>query len=363
MNNLYVLEIIENEKKQLKDEFMKNIISEGKIAKNKEIDVFKDEGILLIEETMPYIENIYRNANRIIINEEEIVKIELAKKITVESVKHLSKHTNFIQNITETGDVEPSKILNINKEESYDTYENKLIYSLIQNIEIYVKQKKDYLEKLLVNSQQIKDKKVEYVSNTNADGKEIAVNLSINTILTNKGIKNKIKDQVSKIKNIEGKIEILKNYSIYKLFEKKHAKPITAPLKKTNLILKNVNFQYAVRLWEYLQQNLLNDTKHEDIYKNIEKDSLLNKMMNEISLLYFIAVEREDEEQKEIELNEVKKRFLNTTLEFLDLPNKEIEKVFLEKTKKDKLSNSEVEKEIKKIFNRYFNDYLNKVQK
>lgn len=361
MNNLYVLEMIENENKQLKDEFMKNIISEGKIVKNKEIDVFKDEGILLIEETIPYIENIYRNANRVIINEEEIVKIELAKKITVESVKHLSKHTNFIQNVTEVGDVEPSRILNINKEESYDTYENKLIYSLIQNIEIYVKQKKEYLEKVLGNSEKIKDKKVEYISNTNAEGKEIAVNLSINTILTNKGLKNKIKEEISKIKNIEGKLEILKNYDIYKLFEKRHVRPVTAPLKKTNLILKNVNFQYAVRLWEYLQQNLFAEKKREEISKNIEPNSLLNKMMDEISLLYFIAVERDDEEQKEHELNEVKKRFLNTTLEFLDLPNKEIEKVLLEKTKKDKLKNSDVEREIRKIFDKYFHDYLNKV--
>ena len=360
MNNLYVLEMIENENKQLKDEYIKNIISEGKIIKNKEIDIFKDEGMLLIEETIPYIENIYRNANRVIINEEEIVKIELAKKITVESVKHLSKHTNFIQNITEVGDVEPSRILNINKEESYETYENKLIYSLIQNIKIYINQKKDYLEKVLSGSKQIKDKKVEYISNTNVEGKEVSLNLSMNTILTDKGIKSKIKAEKTKIENIEKRIEILCNYELYKLFEKKHIRPVTSPIKKTNLILKNVNFQYAVRLWEYLQQNLFDSKKNIEITNNIEKGSLLDKMMSEISLLYFIAIERDDEEQKEHELNEVKKRFLNTTLE---LPNKEIEKVLLEKTKKDKLNNSDVEKEIRKIFDKHFHDYLNKVQK
>lgn len=52
-----------------------------------------------METTIPYIDNIFRNPNRFIINEEEIVKIELARKVTVESIKHLAKHTNLIQDV------------------------------------------------------------------------------------------------------------------------------------------------------------------------------------------------------------------------------------------------------------------------
>ena len=64
------------------------------------------------------LDNILRNPNRFIVNEEDIVKIELARRVTVESIKHLSKNTNLIQDYNkETGDVRPSKILNINKEE------------------------------------------------------------------------------------------------------------------------------------------------------------------------------------------------------------------------------------------------------
>ena len=71
--------------------------------------------------------------------EEEVVKIEQAKKITVETIKHLSKNTNFIQTIDPvTGDVTPSKLLNVRKEESYDTYENRLIYTLVQNTKINI---------------------------------------------------------------------------------------------------------------------------------------------------------------------------------------------------------------------------------
>ena len=64
--------------------------------------IIKDtEWIEIMERTIPYIDNILRNPNRFIINEEEIVKIERARRITVESIKNLSKNTSFIQEIDE----------------------------------------------------------------------------------------------------------------------------------------------------------------------------------------------------------------------------------------------------------------------
>ena len=83
------------------------------------------EWLDIMEDTIKYLDNILRNPNRFIVNEEEIVKVELARRITVESIRHLSKHTNYIQKIEDNGDVKPSKILNIQKDESYDTYENR----------------------------------------------------------------------------------------------------------------------------------------------------------------------------------------------------------------------------------------------
>ena len=93
----------------------------------------------MMEEVIPHLDSIFRTPNRFIANEEEIVKIEQARKVSVETIKHLSKHTNFIQTVDqETGDVIPSKLLNVRKEESYDTYENRLIYTLIQNMKFFI---------------------------------------------------------------------------------------------------------------------------------------------------------------------------------------------------------------------------------
>ena len=62
------------------------------------------EWLELMEDTIKYLDNILRNPNRFIVNEEEIVKVELARRITVESIRHLSKHTNYIQDIDDHGD-------------------------------------------------------------------------------------------------------------------------------------------------------------------------------------------------------------------------------------------------------------------
>jgi hypothetical protein len=63
-----------------------------------------------IEFACPYIDNIIKNPKLALINEEDVVKIEKAKKITVASVKDLSKHTHYIEKIDEkTEEVQPSK--------------------------------------------------------------------------------------------------------------------------------------------------------------------------------------------------------------------------------------------------------------
>ena len=138
MDDLKVLNFYNANNKNLVKSFNNNIDS----SLNVKLDYNKVEtdtnSIDKMTETIPYLDNILRNPDRVIVNEEDVVKIELARRITVESIKHLSRNTNFIQDYNKkTGDVRPSKILNINKEESFNTYENRFIYSLI-NVTIYI---------------------------------------------------------------------------------------------------------------------------------------------------------------------------------------------------------------------------------
>lgn len=360
MGNLRILNISEKQDEKKQEEFLSDIIIKGKLTKNIKMEMLEDKGIQLIELTLPYIENIYRNPNRLIVNQEEIVNVELAKKITVESVKHLSKHTNFIQKIDEKGEVEPSKILNIEKEESYDTYENRLIYSLIKNVKLYVNDKKEFLEKISTNKDGCNDKKLEYNASANIDGKEINVINKFESKYTPEGLNNKIKQERAKIKEIESKVEILTSFPVYKLYDKKHARLVTSPIKKTNLIMKNVNFQYAVKLWDYLQENLFTDSDEIEEVIELSNDLPIKKIIDEIFYLQYIALnnKNEENEDKQEKTKEAKKELLANVLEYADLSDKEIEKILLNKTKKDGFKDEYIEKEIRKIFSEYISKSL-----
>ena len=123
MDNLGIIDLYEKSNQERSKKFIKKTSSTLRVETDKKKITRDIEWIEIMEETIPYIDNIFRSPNRFIVNEEEVVKIEQAKKVTVETIKHLSKNTNFIQTIDKkTGDVTPSKLLNVRKEESYDTY-------------------------------------------------------------------------------------------------------------------------------------------------------------------------------------------------------------------------------------------------
>ena len=105
---LDVLDLYEKSSKKRTDGFKDNIESTLRVQTDIKKSIKDFTWIDIMEEVIPHIIMIFRNPNRFIVNEEEIVKIESVRKVTVESIKHLAKNTNLIQTIDDdTGDVTP----------------------------------------------------------------------------------------------------------------------------------------------------------------------------------------------------------------------------------------------------------------
>ena len=122
-----------------KDIFVNKLDSKLVMDLNRNEILEDTEWIDMVIFTVPHIVKALNKWNKQIVVEEEVIKMELIKKITVESIKHLSKHTNLITEFDEeTGDVIPSQILNAYKEEDYITYENRFLYSLISLIDDFI---------------------------------------------------------------------------------------------------------------------------------------------------------------------------------------------------------------------------------
>lgn len=358
MDDLKLFDLYNRSNEKKKGDFWKNVDASLQVEHNFEKNIIDDKWLLMMEETVRYLDNILRNPNRFIINEEEIVKIELARRITVDSIKHLSKNTNFIQDIDEeSGDVKPSKILNINKEESFNTYENRFIYSLIKNMRIYIDMKKRDMD---LDAHDKSDKIMNYEGKTKVGKENVNINLSFRSTLNKSDNENSL---AKRIERLELRISDLMNTDVYRTIDKLRISLVNSPIKKTNLILKNTNFQYAVKLWNFIQESLKDETKVEAGKDVLKDDETLKSFMDEIFMLnYFVVNTLEKDEPEEEKQKKVSEVLIQNLIQKLILTNKnmtkgDLSKAVSEQYKLIKDQTLATEKEIQEIFKLAINEY------
>ena len=378
MDNLGIIDLYEkNTENGGIKEFAENIDSTLIVETEKKQSNLDTEWIEMIERTIPYIDNIFRSPNRFIVNEEELVKVEQEKKITIETIKHLSKNTNYIQTIDKkTGDVTPSKLLNVRKEESYDTYENRLIYTLIQNTKTFIKRKK---EELIINidinnqEQENKNNKVlEYTATSKIKEEKIDIKLNLNSKLdyTGEVSKDKIKQILERIEDIERKIQSLSDTEPYQIIDKQHISLVREPIKKTNVILKNVNFQYAMKLWSYLRDNYNGSFEdEEEEKKNYTDDGELKEFIDETFLLQYLAMKTLDEDnlEKESTQHEIQEMMVEQMIEKMldmdtEITEQQIQQMILSRYEVVKYKKIEIIKEIQQIFKTHIEKYEKQIE-
>lgn len=281
MNNELSLLVQDIPKDEI-DNFTKNIKSnvEAKhIVKKTSVDY---TWIKEIEDAIPSIDSIIMNPRRFIVQEEDVVRIEKTKKVTLESIKDLAVHTNYIQEVDEDGFVKPIKLLNVFKEETIDLYENRFIYSLIKKLDYFLRDQLIYKEQSVNN---VNKKELNYNAKTNYNNEDVSIslNLVVNEKEEETTTEEMLLERESKIKNIQDVIEGFMGSKF--MTTMKGATEVRSPIRKTNLILKDYNFRKALYLWEYIEgYETSNPVKEEN-----KENSLLTKSMNNnFDLTYYL---------------------------------------------------------------------------
>lgn len=238
-------------------------------------DLISFDWLEKIEFACPYIDIIVRNPKLTLIQEENLVKVERSKRITVASVKDLAKHTQYIEDVNKkTNDVRPSKILDIRNEETYNIYENRFLYTLINDLHRFVANK----EKLLDNFELNKNKTLEYKASsmTNKEKVNIELKVSSNSLPSkqdDKKLEEEINQAKKRLKRVNDYLFSWDKSEMVKALAKEHVNFVSPPLKKTNILLKNPNFRIAVRLWDYIRTYDLDkrdDSKESDDNNSID---------------------------------------------------------------------------------------------
>jgi predicted component of viral defense system (DUF524 family) len=365
MGKLKVVDLINTVSDKDQTKFTDNI--RGNLLVNTDIKKVETdfEWLDIMEDTIKYLDNILRNPNRFIVNEEEIVKVELARRITVESIRHLSKHTNYIQKIEDNGDVKPSKILNIQKDESYDTYENRLIYTLIDNMRNFLEIKK----KSLITASSVKDiKKARYSAKTNVGKEQVFVEMNYTSSLMDKHEEKGEIPLDKRLSRLDDDITMLTNTEVFKTLRKLHVARVIPPIKKTNVILKNTNFQYAMKLWDYLQNHVADDTKVVKSNKKYEDNGILKEYINNTFLLQYLAMNtisdtRGNDSNKTEVIEEITDNLLQRIVELnVDLPLSTLKEKIGDKIAMIKFRKEASLTEIQNIFSEHIKAYLEKIE-
>lgn len=306
-----------------KEEFLDAIDSKLEV-KNKFRKVIYDYSWLeKMEDAMYYLDNIMRNPKKFIINEEEVVKIEKARKVTVESIRHLTQHTSYIQEFDQkSGEVKPSKILNINKEEDYDMYENRFIYTLLVNMKMFIARVSG---DCINGSNMVSNKNIKYSAVTKINSEKVGIDINLNAT-DSKGLNPSSKNGLSiaqRIDKVNLQIANCMNSDLIKKLEKAHVTFVRSPIKRTNVILKNPNFQKAMELWTFLESYDFNNVIEENVDDEYEDVSTFRDTMNDSFLLdYLVMNEMLNNGNSKYDDGEVSKYYINKIIKtFVDNNN------------------------------------------
>ena len=361
---------IDEQLKVKSDNFIKNVKSGMHLKSDLNSDINSLEWLDLIEEVCPYLDNIVRTPKVALISESEVTKIEKARKTSVDTVKDLSKHTDYIDKIDpKTGDVLPSKLLVVFREETFNTYENRFIYTLILNLLRFLTEKEELLKDLKPKN----DKVLEYSASTSNGKEKVKVDVKISTKPTR--LTDEDNDLEKEINSVKKRIEKMKKFvnswlasELITSLQKQHATLVMPPIKKTNLILKNPNFQMATKLWDFLYS--IDEEKNKKVNGlDTKGDELLRKVLDDACLMdYFvldsISINKKKQKDKLCKyallmiMNQVQ-RAVDILLECgIKISEQELLKLLSTEMEKKKNISQIGSADIKKKFQKEMDDYL-----
>ncbi len=293
-----------------------------------------------IEACIIPLDNIVRNPRKFIVQEEEIVPIERARKITAESVRHLAQHTNLIARVDDDN-VTPSSILNVFREESYEIYENRFIFTLIRQLMHFIDTRYNVLFKIK-DDENLSSLKME--SDISRGEEKIKYKLEISSQSTSLAVGDDADknfnafDRIGYIKQVIGEFAASAFMS-----ELQHSTPVRPPIMRTNVIMKDPNFRACLNLWQFI--NSYNEVGYEIVAHESDEmvsEEYKNDLYRMIGLNYVLLKNNTPQAEEIVErkrrTRKLKPKMLKRLAEELvmdyDMEEVEIRRIFVDELKR-----------------------------
>lgn len=300
------------------------------------VKVVDEEWISMIEDSLDAINTIIENPRRFITTEEEVVPVSLAKKISADSVRHLSQNTQFLAP-SDDGGVHPTRILNVSTVETYDLYENRFIYHLIQRLLTFVDKRTDVI--FWSTGNEIRNR-FKMHSKIDDAYEEIEYNVEM-TVKNRQSFAENDADNMDvfmRIDRVRRLVMALRGASFCQIMNGCSA--VRSPIQRTNLIMKDPNYRKCYQLWQFME-------RYDKVGYNIDvqqqalafDDEYMVQMYTNLINNYTVFKSLTDDERNLQELESVHpepvapkfiKEIKEVQVDSPDLPDVEIRRVFVE---------------------------------
>ena len=334
--------------------FFTNMLKNGEQEfqfSNKHLDMQVDpRWVDIIEATIPPFQEIARDPRVIITQEELVTNVVQVRKINSQVIRHLLSHSYLIDAWDkETGDVRPAKMLNILKEETWDTYENRFVYTLLVKTYEFVKKRYFDMKELLGD---------DYGANLKikADGmsrmEHFYIDSHMKIVQKDEFFDDDDPNSIfSRIKKLYWDLLDLMQTRFAKEMQK--FSKVVPPLVPTNAIKKNPYLRKCHKLWDFIwsyydvgytidiieQNPEINQKFEQDIYDNIAFTYIILKGYLEFNRDR--AMDRHTKARKTTIRPKYIKQIIEEFVDSFDLPDVEVRKILIEELTKEDLMREE----------------------
>jgi hypothetical protein len=328
-----------------------NTLQQKKQVLHKVVD---ERWLTAIEESLDAINAIIEKPRRFVTTSEQVVPVALARKITADSVRHLSMNTQFIAG-DEDGEIQPTRVLNVSTEESYDLYENRFIYHLIRRLVTFIDKRTDVI--FWSTGDETRDV-LSYTGKVDDAYEQIEYKLEMN-IKGRRSFAENDSDNMQvfmRIDRVRRLVMALRNSSFCSLMSGCTA--VHSPIQRTNLMMKDPNYRTCYKLWQFLEryEDVGYTVEVQDTALEFDEEYLLQLYTNFITnYTVFKSILEADERDVNAEQPKrrrvIKPKFIKKIEEQIvddyDLPDVEVRRIFVEEVTQaqldaeEKLANAE----------------------
>ncbi|MGN1060703.1 MAG: DUF2357 domain-containing protein [Candidatus Coproplasma sp.] len=210
----------------------------------------QDDWIIEIENALTSVEQIVHRPRKFIAENELLLDVAKVKRTTTKTVRHLTTHSQFVQNYEkDSGEVTPKKLLSVEMDEDIAIYENRFICALINNLIKFVEVRNDEMKDRIESFNQ---------TNVNMQSKftygesrfTCNIDLKVDDPINEGGQNETNLNLYERVQTLRRRLRMLQTTEFMKVLNR--AKPVRPPIQKTNLLMKNVDYNNCYKLWLFV---------------------------------------------------------------------------------------------------------------